>query len=246
MAPGKGTFPVTATQVIAFTMPESDELFGAPPYFYDRVQRVSAICRCDGARLARLVPAPLECVGDTFELFFLDALEVRGLRPYREAGIAVPVTFNGRAGGHVALEYVSSDDSLCAGREIWGYPKKLAHVDIRVKLGQAECVLARDSGEIARLTVVEDSRAESRSLGLQPRFQVRVVPSPTGGPPHRQVVMNLLGSSHTDSVTAGRAVLTTRTEGGEMLSQIGPIEPLCGEITTGGFVLDFASEVQDA
>jgi hypothetical protein len=106
-------------------------------------------------------------------------------------------------------------------------------------------VLARNMAEIARLVVLEDNRQAGRGLTLQPRFQVRVVPSPVGGSPHRQVVVNRLGEGHSDSVRAGRAEVTTSANGSESLSRLGPIEALYGEIVSGGFVLDFASEVHE-
>ncbi|WP_163434673.1 acetoacetate decarboxylase family protein, partial [Escherichia coli] len=51
-----------------------------------------------------------------------------GPRNYLEGGVVVPARYGDLVGGHVLYEYVTTDDSMAGGREVWGYPKKLGEV----------------------------------------------------------------------------------------------------------------------
>lgn len=218
-------------------------LYQAPPYTYHHATRLSLVVSSTRSVLQQMLPDPLVCREARCEIFILDAPAVTGLRPYREAGVVIPVEYMGRSGGHVALEYVTSDDSLCAGREIWGYPKWLAHVDIAVHRREADGQLWI-AGRRA-LTVHLSSREDSDvpELVLQPRFQVRTVESPLGGPAERELVVVGLTSGAPESVQACQASFEVDPHPRNPLRALRSGRVVGAAVRRGTFVLPFASEL---
>ena len=49
-----------------------------------------------------------------------------GFGDYTESGQVIPVSFNGRKGGYMHCMYLNDDPPIAGGRELWGFPKKLA------------------------------------------------------------------------------------------------------------------------
>ncbi|NKC05101.1 acetoacetate decarboxylase family protein [Ochrobactrum haematophilum] len=96
------------------------------PYNYFGYRKVSAICRVDSAALSAALPEQLTLESDIIEVFVMDVPDAGSLGSYREGGIVARVRYGEYVGGHVLYEYVTSDDSMAAGREIWGYPKSFA------------------------------------------------------------------------------------------------------------------------
>jgi hypothetical protein len=45
-----------------------------------------------------------------------------------EIAINAPVQWNNKVGNTTLIEYIDSDMGLIAGREIWGWPKKMADI----------------------------------------------------------------------------------------------------------------------
>src|SRR3546814_1788198 len=49
-----------------------------------------------------------------------------GFGDYTETGQVIPVRYRGEAGGYVHSMYLDDEAPIAGGREIWGFPKKLA------------------------------------------------------------------------------------------------------------------------
>ena len=115
----------------AFAMPLNDPAYPKPPYkFYNR-EFVVITYRTDPALLRALVPEPLEVVGDTVLYEFIRMPDSTGFGDYTETGQVIPVRFTTatgevQEGGYVRAMYLDDHSPIAGGREIWGFPKKLA------------------------------------------------------------------------------------------------------------------------
>ena len=49
-----------------------------------------------------------------------------GFGDYTESGQVIPVTFQGRKGGYSHCMFLDDHPPIAGGRELWGFPKKLA------------------------------------------------------------------------------------------------------------------------
>src|SRR6266403_126360 len=115
----------------AFAMPLNDPAFPPGPYkFYNR-EFVVITYRTDPDKLREVVPEPLEVTGDTVAYEFIRMPDSTGFGDYTETGQVIPVRFKSKdgvvqEGGYVHAMYLDDNSPIAGGREVWGFPKKLA------------------------------------------------------------------------------------------------------------------------
>jgi len=115
----------------AFAMPLTDPAYPPGPYkFYNREYVIMAY-RTDPEILRKVVPEPLELIGDTVNYEFIRMPDSTGFGDYTETGQVIPVKFTTKdgtvqEGGYVHAMYLDDNAPIAGGREIWGFPKKLA------------------------------------------------------------------------------------------------------------------------
>jgi acetoacetate decarboxylase len=130
----------------AFAMPLTDPAYPRGPYkFYNR-EFVVITYRTDADALQEVVPEPLEVTGDTVTYEFIRMPDSTGFGDYTETGQVIPVRFRGadgtvQQGGYVHAMYLDDNSPIAGGREIWGFPKKLATPKIEIESETLVCTL---------------------------------------------------------------------------------------------------------
>jgi acetoacetate decarboxylase len=110
----------------AYAMPLSNPAYPPGPYrFIDR-EYVIIEYRTDPEVLRAVVPEPLEIVEPVVKYEFIKMPDSTGFGDYTESGQVIPVRFRGQEGVYVHAMYLDDDAPIAGGREIWGFPKKLA------------------------------------------------------------------------------------------------------------------------
>ena len=110
----------------AFAMPLTNPSFPRPPYrFYNR-EYIIISYRTDPVALAAVVPEPLQVAEPIVKYEFIRMPDSTGFGDYTESGQVIPVTYNGEHGSYVHSMYLDDDAPIAGGRELWGFPKKLA------------------------------------------------------------------------------------------------------------------------
>lgn len=110
----------------AFAMPLTQPAYPPGPYrFFDREFLIIAY-RTDPKRLRDAVPEPLEIYSDLVKFEFIRMPNSTGFGDYTESGQVIPVRFNGRKGNFTLNMFLNDHPPIAAGRELWGFPKKLA------------------------------------------------------------------------------------------------------------------------
>lgn len=137
-----------------------------PPWTYENASILNVLARAHNTeRLQAFLPQGMELQDDSgrFLWWFLDVPGIPQMGPdYRssECGMIIPARLGSKVeGGHFSFILVDNDMALLAGREIWGYPKKLANVGFR-----------RMSDDVV---VAEASHLSYRSWSETPVVQVR-------------------------------------------------------------------------
>jgi acetoacetate decarboxylase len=226
-------------------------LYPMPPYHYEEYRKLSAYCEAEEEAIRSIIPPPLEYVTNIFEVSIIDITKISGLRPYKEAAIAVPVKYKEMMGGHVAYEWTSTDDALCSGREIWGYPKKL--------LDKAELRVVGDNvyGNIWRkdvkiISINLRKRTKNKIFKppiLQPRFQLKVIPRATGlGEDVKKIIrISVAGwlPHNAASIKHGEATVSFERSEVDPLYKLKPIQVLAGVYAIGSFILNYGEEIAD-
>ncbi|MBP0590781.1 acetoacetate decarboxylase [Paraburkholderia sp. LEh10] len=117
----------------AFAMPLTSPAFPPGPYrFVDR-EFLIITYRTDPDALRKVVPGPLEMTEPIVKFEFIRMPNSTGFGDYTESGQVIPVTFQGKSGGYVHAMFLDDMAPIAAGREIWGFPKKLASPELRVE-----------------------------------------------------------------------------------------------------------------
>jgi acetoacetate decarboxylase len=169
----------------AFAMPLTDPAYPPGPYrFYGR-EYIVITYRTDVERLRAVVPEPLQLAGDTVAYEFIRMPDSTGFGDYTESGQVIPVRFETadgsvQEGGYVHAMYLDDNSPIAGGREIWGFPKKLASPRIvhegetlvgTLHYGSVLCVTATMGYKHREL----DPAPLLKSLA-RPNFMVKIIP----------------------------------------------------------------------
>jgi acetoacetate decarboxylase len=192
----------------AFSSPLLCPPYNSPPYPVEDAKLVIVRFRADAAAIAKLVPQPLEPVGDGIVTAFIgDIWQINGPGEYHEGGISVGVRYKGVTGSYMPFLLTSTDDALLVGREVFGMPKLLCDEGrIWVDGNARRASLVRRGDEIVNLAVNLETRVDDGEKLLPVhRFFVKKIASPDPEwPSLRQVVYQKLTDHRAKCAYSGR------------------------------------------
>jgi acetoacetate decarboxylase len=170
----------------AFAMPLTNPSFPKPPYrFYNR-EYIIISYRTDPAALAAVVPEPLQVAEPIVKYEFIRMPDSTGFGDYTESGQVIPVTYNGEHGSYVHSMYLDDDAPIAGGRELWGFPKKLASPKIShegevivgtLHYGSQLCA----AGTMGYKHHLADTAAVAKAMQA-PNYLVKIIPHVDGTP----------------------------------------------------------------
>ncbi len=118
----------------AFAMPLTNPSFPPGPYRFINREFLIISYRTDPDAIRAVLPAPLEPAAEPIVRYeFIRMPDSTGFGDYTESGQVLPATFRGQPGGYVHAMYLNDDAPIAGGRELWGFPKKLASPSLRVE-----------------------------------------------------------------------------------------------------------------
>ncbi|MEZ5925574.1 MAG: acetoacetate decarboxylase [Hyphomicrobiaceae bacterium] len=164
----------------AFAMPLTNPSYPKGPYrFVDREFLVITY-RTDRDALEAVVPEPLTIEEPIVKYEFIRMPDSTGFGSYAESGQVIPVVFRGQRGGFVHSMYLNDDSPISGGREIWGFPKKLAEPSLAVEKDTLVGKLACGSVRVATGTMGYkhhelDPATVLESLA-EPSFLLKIIP----------------------------------------------------------------------
>jgi acetoacetate decarboxylase len=164
----------------AFAMPLTSPSYPPGPYrFVDR-EFFTVTYRTDPAALRAVVPEPLQVVDPVVKYEFIRMPDSTGFGDYTESGQVIPVEFEGQRGGYVHAMFLNDDAPIAGGREIWGFPKKLAEPSLTVEKDTLLGTLDYGPVRIATGTMGYKHRAldldEVRTALEAPSFLLKIIP----------------------------------------------------------------------
>lgn len=110
------------------SMPIASPSYPRGPYrFIDREYMIVTY-ESDPDAIREALPEPLEPDGSNTVLYeFIRMPDSSGFGDYTESGVVIPALYNGEHVKFTAQMYLDCDPPIAGGREIWGFPKKLAN-----------------------------------------------------------------------------------------------------------------------
>ena len=164
----------------AFAMPLTSPSYPPGPYrFVDREFFVITY-RTDPEALRAIVPEPLKIIDPVVKYEFIRMPDSTGFGSYMESGQVIPVEFEGQKGSYVHAMYLNDDSPIAGGREIWGFPKKLAEPALRIEKDTLLGTLDYGSVRIATGTMGYKHKSldldKVRKSLEQPGFLLKIFP----------------------------------------------------------------------
>ncbi len=111
------------------SMPWASPLFGALPHRWQGVQVAIFPFTPNPGAVKHILPPGMEAADGPGMVTFLSYPETEFQHPFKEAVVMVPVQVDDICGNYIPYIYVTTDEALIPGREIAGFPKKLAAVE---------------------------------------------------------------------------------------------------------------------
>ena len=136
--------------------------------------------------LRRVVPEPLEPAEPVVKYEFIRMPDSQGLGDYTESGQVIPVRFEGKPGTYVHSMFLDNHPAIAGGREIFGFPKKLAKprlvVDGDTLLGTLDYGQVRVAIGTMPYKRAPLDEAKVRAALDAPNYLLKIIPHVDGSP----------------------------------------------------------------
>jgi acetoacetate decarboxylase len=175
-----------------FTNPIVSDLYGKPPLVWKDMDLHMVVYETDIENIEKVVPEPLKV--RTNKVFIWHSQFSLGTTQgaFRETAVYVQVEYNGIKGDYEPFLYVNSHLPLTAGREIWGYQKKMAEIEIAHEMEAVRAQTNRLGHQIIKALVVPTYEADMNEIPWSPDgvFSLKYIPSAEeGGESIRELVL---------------------------------------------------------
>ena len=168
---------------------------------------------------------------------------------YTESGQVIPVTFEGVAGGYVHSMYLNDEAPIAGGRELWGFPKKLASPALTVEADTLLGTLDYGSVRVATATMGYKHRAlptDKILAGLMaPNYLLKIIPHVDGGPRICELVRYFLEDVTVKGACAGPAALELAHHALAPVAQLPVLEVLSATHLLTDMTLGLGSVIHD-
>lgn len=172
----------------AFAMPLTSPAFPPGPYRFMQREFMVITYRTDLDALRAVVPEPLEIVEPLVKYEFIRMPDSTGFGDYTESGQVIPVqlrTDKGvEQGAYVHSMYLNDHPPIAGGRELWGFPKKLATPVFDYEVDTIVGTLDYGKVRVATATMGFKHRALDFAPILagiaQPNFLLKIIPHVDG------------------------------------------------------------------
>src|SRR6266436_6524071 len=168
----------------AFAMPLTNPAFPPGPYRFVNREYFILTYRTDPDALRAVIPAPLEFAQPLVKYEFIRMPDSTGFGDYTESGQVIPVSFQGKAGGYVHAMFLDDEAPIAGGRELWGFPKKLASPKLTVEKDTLLGVLKYGPVPVAVASMGYKHRALDQPTILAslttPNYLLKIIPHVDG------------------------------------------------------------------
>lgn len=195
----------------AFSMPLHSPAYPPGPYRFVNREYLVITYRTSREALERVVPKPLEFSEPVVKYEFIRMPDSTGFGDYTESGQVIPVSLEGTRGDYVHAMFLDDDPPIAGGRELWGFPKKLASPTLRVERDTLLGTLDYGPVRIATGSMGYKHKALDHATALQalskPAFLLKIIPHVDGSPRICEIVRYRLGEINLEGAWSGPAAL---------------------------------------
>jgi acetoacetate decarboxylase len=175
-----------------YTNPVVSYLYGKPPLVWKDMDIALIVYETDIKNVRRVTPEPMEPRTNLI-IVWTSQFELGTTQGgFKETAIYVQVTHNGVEGDYEPFLYVNSPLPLTGGREIWGYQKKMAEIELIHDQEAVRAETTRLGHQIVKGLVVPERNATMAEIPWSSGgvFSLKYIPSAEeGGEPLRQLIL---------------------------------------------------------
>lgn len=162
---------------LGYAMPSSAPAFAPPPYHYRNAQAISVRFETDPDAALEVLPAPLELIEPASANLSVYWYPFSTFGPYHEAILRLYARHDGKPLTYIHQIFVDTEPPLLAGREIWGFPKKLATIGLARDRDMIVGTLERPAGVRLATALMRPERPVGQLGSNGPTTGLRVIPS---------------------------------------------------------------------
>lgn len=185
---------MTKEEVLAAaSMPACSSSYPFGPYrFIDREYFIISYLT-DAEEIRRVLPEPLEPLDQPIVNYeWIKMPDSAGFGNYTESGLVIPCMFQGEQVNFVAEMFLDDLPPIVAGREIWGFPKEYADVELKVNKDTLTGTLSYAGERIAMGTMMYkhfncDKEAMAKAMA-RTQINLKIIPDVDGTPAIAQLV----------------------------------------------------------
>lgn len=233
----------------AFAMPLTSPAFPPGPYrFLDR-EFLIVTYRTDLDALRAIVPEPLEITDPIVKYEFIRMPDSSGFGNYTESGQVIPVSFEGRKGSYVHSMYLNDEAPIAAGRELWGFPKKLAAPAMSIEKDTFLGTLDYGSVRVATATMGFKYQPLDPAVVLAgmlaPNYLLKIIPHVDGSVRICELVQYFLEDVTIKGAWSGPAALELAHHALAPVARLPVLEVLSGTHILADMTLGLGSVIHD-
>ena len=233
----------------AFAMPIQSPAYPPGPYrFVDREYLIITY-RTDPDALAKMIPAPLKLAEPVVKFEFINMPDSTGFGHYCESGQVIPVTLGDEHGGYVMSMYLNDHPPIAAGRELWGFPKKLGQPELRVHTDTLMGTLDYSDFRVATGTMgfkhqTLDAEKVRASMAA-PSYLLKIIPHVDGTPRICELVRYCLSDIRIKGAWSGPGALDLHSHALAPVADLPVLEVLSTVHLLADLTLPLGSVVHD-
>ena len=233
----------------AYAMPLTSPAFPPGPYRFKNREFLIVTYRTDMDALRAVVPEPLQVTEPIVKYEFIRMPDSTGFGDYTESGQVIPVTFEGVAGGYVHSMYLNDEAPIAGGRELWGFPKKLASPKVSVETDTLLGTL--DYGSVRVATATMGYKHSTLDLDkvkagmLTPNYLLKIIPHVDGSARICELVRYFLEDVTVKGAWTGPAALELAHHALAPVARLPVLEVISGTHILTDMTLGLGSVIHD-
>ena len=233
----------------AFAMPLTSPSFPRGPYRYTNREHLIITYRTDPEALERVVPEPLEFDEPLVRYDFLRMDSSTGFGRYSGSAQHIPVRLNDQRGNYTHKMFLDVHPPISGGRELWGFPQKLAAPSLSVERDTPVGKLELGPVRVATGTMgykhqsLGETAAQSR-FG-EPGFLLKIIPHVDGSPRVCELVRYRLSGVSAKGAWSGPGGLELEPHALAPVAELPVLEVIGGQHLVADFTLELGEVVFD-
>ena len=176
------------------SMPVTGPAVQKPPFYYRNMRIMFFVYRTDDDAALAWLPEQLELDGAATATVIIAHYGASTFGPYHEAMISLRARMDGRTVAYYPALFTDNEAPLIGGREIWGFAKKLARIELREESEVMMGLVERPTGNRLMTGVMRNETPVAvEDFEILPSVSLKMIPCATAST--RPALAQLIGSA---------------------------------------------------